>query len=116
MNFDEHFIDPPAADTEASAETWIAPPLKAQKGRGAVSNIAGRFETRTVAALDDGWWQDEDETGKALTTKTFVTEEFAKTILSRNNSPDLPFGVSLNPYRGCEHGCIYCFARPTHAY
>lgn len=116
MNSDEHFIDPQTADAETWAETWIAPPLKAHKGRGAVSNIAGRFETQTITAVDDGWWQDEDEAGKTLATKTFVTAESAKTILSRNNSPDLPFSVSLNPYRGCEHGCIYCFARPTHAY
>lgn len=97
-------------------ENWIVPPLKAQKGRGAVSNLAGRFETQTVETTDDGWFQDEDEEGQPSAAKTFVTEEIAKSILSRNNSPDLPFSVSLNPYRGCEHGCIYCFARPTHAY
>src|SRR5690606_24749713 len=94
-------------------ENWIVPPLKAQKGRGAVSNLAGRFETQTIETTDDGWFQDEDEEGQPSAAKTFVTEEIAKSILSRNNSPDLPFSVSLNPYRGCEHGCIYCFARPT---
>lgn len=95
-------------------DNWIAPPLAARKGRGAVSNLAGRYEVQTTEAVDDGWWHDEDDTGQPV--QTFVTREYAKSILSRNTSPDLPFSVSLNPYRGCEHGCIYCFARPTHAY
>lgn len=95
-------------------DNWIAPPLEARKGRGAVSNLAGRYEVQTTEAVDDGWWHDEDDTGQPV--QTFVTREYAKSILSRNTSPDLPFSVSLNPYRGCEHGCIYCFARPTHAY
>ncbi len=105
MNHDDDITD---------ADQWIAPPLKAQKGRGAVSNLAGRYEIQTTEVVDDGWWRDEDDNGQPV--KTFVTKEFAKSILSRNSSPDLPFSVSLNPYRGCEHGCIYCFARPTHAY
>ncbi|MES2673627.1 MAG: PA0069 family radical SAM protein [Pseudomonadota bacterium] len=92
---------------------WIVAPLKAQKGRGAISNLAGRFETQTTEIIDDGWWQDGNQDSL---TKTHVTHEMAKTILTRNESPDLPFSVSLNPYRGCEHGCIYCFARPSHAY
>ncbi len=87
-------------------------PLTGHKGRGAASNLAGRFETQLIEAVDDGWWQQAEE--RALDTQ--VTPETAKSILSRNQSPDLPFSVSLNPYRGCEHGCIYCFARPTHAY
>ncbi len=91
-------------------------PVKAQKGRGAVSNREGRFEVQTIEAVDDGWWRDEDEEGKPLAGKTQVTLEKAKSILTRNASPDLPFSVSLNPYRGCEHGCIYCFARPSHSY
>lgn len=95
-------------------DNWIAPPLAARKGRGAVSNLAGRYEIQTTEAVDDGWWHDEDDNGQPV--QTFVTREYAKSILSRNTSPDLPFSVSLNPYRGCEHGCIYCFARPTHAY
>jgi DNA repair photolyase len=95
-------------------DNWIAPPLAARKGRGAVSNLAGRYEVQTTEAVDDGWWHDEDDNGQPV--QTFVTREYAKSILSRNTSPDLPFSVSLNPYRGCEHGCIYCFARPTHAY
>ncbi|MEO5933799.1 MAG: radical SAM protein, partial [Duganella sp.] len=89
------------------------PPLKAQKGRGAVSNLQGRFEVNARVAYDDGWEREEEE---ASPWKTQVTDEYCKSILSRNASPDLPFSVSLNPYRGCEHGCIYCFARPTHSY
>ncbi len=66
--------------------------------------------------FDDGWTHDDDDDDAPAQFKTQVTDEFAKTILSRNTSPDIPFNVSLNPYRGCEHGCIYCFARPTHSY
>ncbi|HWT72373.1 MAG TPA: radical SAM protein, partial [Oxalicibacterium sp.] len=89
---------------------------KAQKGRGAVSNLQGRYELQARERFDDGWaQQDEDEAG-APARKTVVIHEQAKSILTRNRSPDIPFGVSLNPYRGCEHGCIYCFARPTHSY
>jgi DNA repair photolyase len=93
-------------------------PLVPTKGRGAVSNLQGRYEVNGREAIDDGWAHDgeEDENDVAPRFKTQVTDEFAKTILSRNASPDVPFGVSLNPYRGCEHGCIYCFARPSHSY
>lgn len=105
MNTDDDYVDP---------IPWIPSQPKPRKGRGAVSNITGRYETQLIETVDDGWWQDENEALPAL--KTLVTPELAKTILSRNQSPDIPFNVSLNPYRGCEHGCIYCFARPTHAY
>lgn len=88
-------------------------PLEARKGRGAVSNLQGRYETNARERFDDGWELDDDARAHV---KTVVTDEFAKSILSRNSSPDVPFNVSLNPYRGCEHGCIYCFARPTHSY
>ena len=88
-------------------------PLEARKGRGAVSNLQGRYEVNGRESFDDGWARDDEE---PVPFKTQVTDEFAKTILSRNTSPDIPFNVSLNPYRGCEHGCIYCFARPTHSY
>jgi DNA repair photolyase len=101
-HFDEHVMLPPR-------------PLEAKKGRGAVSNIQGRYEVNGRESYDDGWARDEeDDAGPAF--KTQVTDEFAKSILSRNASPDVPFNVSLNPYRGCEHGCIYCFARPSHSY
>lgn len=100
---------------ENNQEHLMLPPpsLKAQKGRGAVSNLQGRFEVNAREAYDDGWEREEEE---ASPWKTQVTDEYCKSILSRNASPDLPFSVSLNPYRGCEHGCIYCFARPTHSY
>jgi len=94
-------------------EPLMLKPTQLLKGRGAVSNITGRFETQLIETVDDGWWREE---GGDARIKTHVTEETAKSILSRNQSPDIPFSVSLNPYRGCEHGCIYCFARPTHAY
>jgi DNA repair photolyase len=90
----------------------------ALKGRGAVMNLQGRYEVDVRERYDDGW--DDavdpvvDEADAPL--KTTVTIERAKTILSRNESPDIPFRLSLNPYRGCEHGCVYCFARPTHSY
>ena len=87
--------------------------LKGQKGRGAVSNLQGRFEGQLREPYDDGWEHEDDAVAPV---KTEVTDEYCKSILSRNESPDLPFSVSLNPYRGCEHGCIYCYARPTHSY
>jgi DNA repair photolyase len=85
------------------------------KGRGAVSNPAGRFETRSVEAIDDGWSR-ADEREEPVPFVTQVSPEPGKTIISRNDSPDVPFDQSINPYRGCEHGCVYCYARPTHAY
>jgi len=102
-------------DDNVDSSSWIVAPIKSIKGRGSVSNIAGRYETQTTEVIDDGWWHDE-ELGRISAGSTQVTHEIAKSILSRNQSPDLPFSVSLNPYRGCEHGCIYCFARPSHAY
>ncbi len=112
---DEIPADEPAPDT-AWETAWIVPPLKAQKGRGAVSNLAGRYETHTSERIDDGWWQDPDDIDPPRAGQTLVTEEMAKSLINRNQSPDLPFELSINPYRGCEHGCIYCFARPTHSY
>ncbi len=95
----------------------IAPPAPL-KGRGAVTNVQGRYEKDEREHIDDGWTHvDQDgEAEGAPALRTQVFEERAKSILTRNSSPDIPFGVSLNPYRGCEHGCIYCFARPTHSY
>ncbi|QEI13902.1 PA0069 family radical SAM protein [Cellvibrio japonicus] len=97
-------------------DPWIAAKPQATKGRGAVSNLAGRFETQVIETVDDGWQRLPEDSDISPELRTSVTPEYAKTILSRNQSPDLPFSVSLNPYRGCEHGCVYCFARPTHAY
>jgi len=88
------------------------------KGRGAVTNLQCRFDINAREQIDDGWSisnEADPEADKKL-IKTQVVNEIAKSILSRNSSPDIPFNVSLNPYRGCEHGCIYCFARPTHSY
>jgi DNA repair photolyase len=102
--------------TDSADEYPIAPPAP-RKGRGAVSNLQGRYEVDQREAFDDGWVlspADEESGTPALRTQVF--EERAKSILTRNASPDIPFSVSLNPYRGCEHGCIYCFARPTHSY
>lgn len=119
-------------DPNAEAEPpFIQPPLKARRGRGAVSNLQGRYEVLVREDIDDGWPSDNlsevaaeadsrsdatAESGHGQGRRTQIIEEQAKTILSRNQSPDLPFSISLNPYRGCEHGCIYCFARPTHSY
>lgn len=83
------------------------------KGRGATLQPEARFESTHSAPLDDGWAGD-GEAPAALHTE--VTAEHPRRVLSRNQSPDVPFELSLNPYRGCEHGCAYCFARPAHAY
>ncbi len=83
-----------------------------RRGRGAGINPSGRFEARTRHAFDDGWESLED----LPAFKTEVQVEKPRTIITRNNSPDLSFDRSINAYRGCEHGCIYCFARPTHAF
>ena len=105
------------SENEIEGQVMLPPkPLAPTKGRGAVSNLQGRYEVNGREDFDDGWLSDEDEDGAPSAFKTQVTDEYAKTILSRNASPDIPFNVSLNPYRGCEHGCIYCFARPTHSY
>jgi DNA repair photolyase len=83
------------------------------RGRGAISNQTGRFEPETREAYDDGWGTIEDE---APPLRTTLTKETPRTIITFNRSPDIPFDRTINPYRGCEHGCVYCFARPTHAF
>lgn len=83
-----------------------------RNGRGAISNPTGRFEPQQCVEEDDGW--GVLETLSTLKTQTIV--ERPRSIITRNDSPDIPFDRSINPYRGCEHGCVYCFARPTHAY
>ncbi|MEJ2132420.1 MAG: PA0069 family radical SAM protein [Gammaproteobacteria bacterium] len=83
-----------------------------RKGRGAISNPEGRFATWKSEAVDDGWAHEEDD--RKIPTELLV--DSAKTIIARNTSPDVPFDRSINPYKGCEHGCVYCYARPTHAY
>lgn len=87
------------------------------RGRGALSNTVGRYERQTRVLVDDGWddgWRDDDLSPPPLRTE--VIRDATRTIIARNQSPDISFDRSINPYRGCEHGCIYCFARPTHAY
>ncbi|HEX2554042.1 MAG TPA: PA0069 family radical SAM protein [Microvirga sp.] len=86
--------------------------VERRRGRGAASNASGRFESVQREAFDDGW--DLDEERAAVATEVIV--ERARTIITRNDSPDIGFDRSINPYRGCEHGCSYCFARPTHAF
>ncbi len=87
--------------------------VAALKGRGAASNREGRFESSRDETFDDGWTRDDEP---APNIETHVTHARARTIISRNDSPDIPFDQSINPYRGCEHGCIYCYARPSHSY
>ncbi len=95
-------------------KTVIGDKGAAHKGRGATINPEGRFESLQREAFDDGWdAAPQEDPGRPKTT---VTPERAKSIISRNDSPDVPFTNSINPYRGCEHGCIYCYARPSHAY
>jgi DNA repair photolyase len=85
------------------------------RGRGAVSNASGRFERHARVLVDDGWAEATgDDSLPPLKTEIII--DATRTIISRNQSPDISFDRSINPYRGCEHGCIYCFARPTHAY
>ncbi|MBV8803035.1 MAG: radical SAM protein, partial [Gammaproteobacteria bacterium] len=83
------------------------------KNRGAISNPDGRFEKTQYEAFNDNWDILEDD---LPTLETILIPEQAKTIISRNDSPDIGFEQSINPYRGCEHGCIYCYARPSHSY
>ena len=87
--------------------------ISPRKGRGAASNATGRFEAEQRIALDDGWGSADAE---PLPFNTTVSINSTRTIIARNNSPDIGFDRSINPYRGCEHGCIYCYARPSHAY
>jgi DNA repair photolyase len=87
------------------------------KGRGTTWAIEHRFASDTRDDFDDGWGTlDQGAQGDRARPETTISEESAKSILARNDSPDIPFDLSINPYRGCEHGCIYCFARPTHSY
>jgi DNA repair photolyase len=85
---------------------------KAFKGRGTLTNPPGRFERQDVEGVHDGWYE-EDQPDTIATT---VEPDRARGIITRNDSPDIPFEQSINPYRGCEHGCSYCYARPSHAF
>ncbi len=91
----------------------MAPPTPSVKGRGARSNATSRFVSAQREDFDDGWTVDDPQ---PVQLRTVALPDKARTIITRNTSPDIHFDRSINPYRGCEHGCIYCFARPNHAY
>src|SRR6204780_1551312 len=104
---------PPAPLPSAPAgELGTAVDRERRRGRGTLSNASGRFEPRARVAFDDGWQALDD----LPPFKTSVTVDSTRKIITHNESPDISFDRSINPYRGCEHGCVYCFARPTHAY
>ena len=93
------------------------PPTPPLKGRGTVWAIEHRFSVQTTDGFDDGWGTlEQAASAQTLPAATQIIEERARSILSSVESPDIPFDLSINPYRGCEHGCVYCFARPTHSY
>ncbi|MBN8974430.1 MAG: PA0069 family radical SAM protein [Rhizobiales bacterium] len=102
----------PAGASPSFSEIAIAIDRERRRGRGAQSNVSGRFEAEARVTFDDGW-QSLDELPPFKTT---VSLDTSRKVITRNESPDIGFDRSINPYRGCEHGCIYCFARPTHAY
>src|SRR5471030_2230921 len=102
----------PAGALSPFPELAVAIERERRRGRGAQSNDSGRFESEARVAFDDGW-QSLDELPPFKTT---VSIDTSRKVIARNNSPDIGFDRSINPYRGCEHGCVYCFARPTHAY
>jgi DNA repair photolyase len=101
-----------AAAVNLEGDQDVAVETARRRGRGAQSNASGRYEPLARIAFDDGWQSFEE----LPPFKTTVTLDSTRKIITRNDSPDISFDRSINPYRGCEHGCIYCFARPTHAY
>jgi DNA repair photolyase len=102
---------PPPALAEGS-DTAMVP----RKGRGAVTNPPSRFDTQTPAVFDDGWGTLEADFADLPPLPTSLLRDSTRSAIAYNQSPDIGFDRAINPYRGCEHGCIYCFARPTHAY
>ncbi|MGB6534766.1 MAG: PA0069 family radical SAM protein [Xanthobacteraceae bacterium] len=113
MNRSSALKRPPALLPSAPAgELGTAVERLRRRGRGTVSNASGRYEPLARVAFDDGWQGLDD----LPAFKTIVSVDSTRKIIARNDSPDISFDRSINPYRGCEHGCVYCFARPTHAY
>lgn len=104
--------DAPAPGATPFAQIDIAIDAERRRGRGAQSNASGRFEAQAKVAFDDGWQSLEE----LPPFKTTVGIDTARKVITRNESPDIGFDRSINPYRGCEHGCVYCYARPTHTY
>jgi DNA repair photolyase len=100
----------PGSRADGAGLPEVAP--ERRRGRGALTNTTGRFEPRISIAFDDGWQSIEE----LPPFKTEVAIDSARKVITRNTSPDIPFDRSINIYRGCEHGCVYCFARPTHAF
>jgi DNA repair photolyase len=100
----------------AAAETATALPSLARKGRGATSNPPVRFDRESASPFDDGWNTLAEHFAALPPLPTTLMRDASRSVISWNQSPDLPFDRAVNPYRGCEHGCIYCFARPSHAY
>lgn len=107
-------------DREPKEINWVRadPRRRVRAGRGAVSNPDGRFRRAYAESFDDGWESlaEDAADGAATKPKTELDVDHSRSVISYNRSPDIPFDRSINPYRGCEHGCIYCYARPTHAY
>ncbi len=103
---------PEPAGATPFPELAVAIEGKRKRGRGAQSNASGRFEAEARVAFDDGWQSLDD----LPPFKTTVSLDTSRKVITRNESPDIGFDRSINPYRGCEHGCVYCFARPTHAF
>jgi len=101
-------------ETYALTEGETGLPDQARKGRGAITNRPGRYEPGARPLEDDGWRNDTADEAERQATEVRI--DASRSIINRNDSPDLPFTQSINPYRGCEHGCIYCYARPSHAY
>ena len=93
-----------------------APQAAVVRGRGALSNRSGRHESWSREIVDDGWGSLDESLDELASTDTTLTVDSSRRVIARNDSPDVPFDRSINPYRGCEHGCIYCYARPTHAW
>jgi DNA repair photolyase len=102
--------EPSFADARENAGAHVG--LNRRPGRGAQSNASGRYEAEARVAFDDGWQSLEE----LPVFETSVGIDAARKVITRNDSPDISFDRSINPYRGCEHGCVYCFARPTHTY